>query len=52
MLTRDGALRAYGLKDGKQAWSLKLGPPPTPPAASGNAMFVAAGGCVYALAGD
>ena len=49
---RDGSLRAYALKDGKEAWSLKLGPPPAAPAASGNALFVSAGGCVYALVGN
>jgi outer membrane protein assembly factor BamB/calcineurin-like phosphoesterase family protein len=48
---RDGTLHAHSLRDGKPAWRFRLGLAMSAPAASGNAIFISSGGCVYALTG-
>lgn len=49
---RGGTLHAHSLADGKPAWSFRFGAEVSAPAISGNTLFVSAGGCVYALAGN
>jgi outer membrane protein assembly factor BamB len=50
---RDGSLRAFSLKDGKEAWSFRFGSPQSGAVAGGNALFVAGqDGWVHALAGN
>ncbi len=47
----DGFLRAMSVKPGKEVWKRRFGVRLSGPVISGNALFVAGGGCVYALTG-